>query len=97
MKRSQRGIAPFVIKKRILRKLRKSLQISGSIFFSELVVDEYFAEICKASKANEVDFEPSGSWKEHREKKEKKPKQDFAAESTQAAKPGKIYKVIFFF
>jgi len=56
-------------------------------YFTELVVDEYFAEICKASKANEVDFEPSGSWKEHREKKEKKPKQDFAADSAPAAKP----------
>jgi len=55
-------------------------------YFTELVVDEYFAEICKVSKANEVDFEPSGTWKEHREKKEKKPKQDFGAESAPAAK-----------
>ncbi|CAG5113837.1 Oidioi.mRNA.OKI2018_I69.chr2.g7927.t1.cds [Oikopleura dioica] len=43
-------------------------------YFNELVVDEYFAEICKKSKANEVDFEPTGGWTEHKEKKEKKPR-----------------------
>ena len=37
-------------------------------------MDEYFAEICKKSKANEVDFEPTGAWTEHKEKKEKKPR-----------------------
>ena len=38
-------------------------------FFSELIVDEYFIEICQQSKTDEIDFQEDGGWKEYHEKK----------------------------
>jgi len=48
-------------------------------YFNELIVDEYFIEICRASKTDEVDFQEDGGWKEYytpkeREKLEKREK-----------------------
>jgi len=40
-------------------------------YFNELIVDEYFIEICKQSKTDEIDFQDDGGWKEYHEKKEK--------------------------
>ena len=39
--------------------------------FSELIVDEYFIEICRASKTDEVDFQEDGGWKEYYTPKER--------------------------
>ena len=42
-----------------------------NILFSELIVDEYFIEICQASKTDEVDFQEDGGWKEYYTPKER--------------------------
>lgn len=42
-----------------------------NILFSELIVDEYFIEICRASKSDEVDFQEDGGWKEYYTPKER--------------------------
>jgi len=40
-------------------------------YFNELIVDEYFIEICRASKSDEVDFQEDGGWKEYYTPKER--------------------------
>lgn len=40
-------------------------------YFNELIVDEYFIEICQASKTDEVDFQEDGGWKEYYTPKER--------------------------
>jgi len=39
-------------------------------YFNDLIVDEYFIEICQQSKSDEIDFQEDGAWKEHYDKKE---------------------------
>ena len=34
-------------------------------------MDEYFIEICKQSKSDEVDFRDDGGWREYQDKKER--------------------------
>ena len=69
MKRSQLGIVQYVIGTRIsskffsvsvLRFQRFFEVLKFNILFSELIVDEYFIEICRASKSDEVDFQEDG-------------------------------------
>jgi hypothetical protein len=40
-------------------------------YFTDLIVDEYFIEICRESSTDEVDFYESGGWKEHHVTKDK--------------------------
>ena len=47
------------------------LKLAKFVTSSELIVDEYFIEICKQSKTDEIDFQDDGGWKEYHEKKEK--------------------------
>ena len=35
------------------------------VLFSDLIVDEYFTEICQESKTDEVTFHESVTWKEY--------------------------------
>ena len=80
MKRSQLGIVQYVIGTRIsskffsvsvLRFQRFFEVLKINILFSELIVDEYFIEICRASKSDEVDFQEDGGWKEYYTPKER--------------------------
>lgn len=52
------------------------------MYFSELVVDDYFIEICSRSKMDEVEFGDTGEWKEYVEKKDREPKKERKPKST---------------
>lgn len=51
-------------------------------YFNELVVDDYFIEICSRSKMDEVEFGDTGEWKEYVEKKDREPKKERKPKST---------------
>ena len=59
--------------------------------FSELVVDDYFIEICSKSKSDvtEVEFTEDGAWTEYVEKKEREAKKERKPKSTAVIIHGK--------
>lgn len=64
---------------------------------SELVVDDYFVEICGKSGTDEIEFIETGEWREFKPKKDREPKKERKPPTAQIVNLGVYNNCLKFF